>query len=79
MRPIPNASRATQHSSSADYGSTMDVHFSAFTPAQLLCNWHEQRPSNEGDLDSSGTERLGRSGADFIFFNLIRDCFEVSF
>jgi len=70
VRPIPNVSRATQHSSSADYGSTMNVQFSVFTPAQLLCNWHEQRPSKEGDLDASGTEQLGRSGADFIFFIL---------
>jgi hypothetical protein len=22
-----------------------------FTPAQLVCKWHEQRPSNQGDLD----------------------------
>lgn len=69
MRPMPNASRITQ-SLNADYGSTMNVQFSAFTPAKLLCNWHEQRPSNEGDLDSSGTERLGRPGADFIFLIL---------
>jgi hypothetical protein len=78
VRPIPNASLATRHSSSADCGSTMNVQFGAFTPAQLLCNWHEQRPSNEGDLDSSGAERLDRSGADFIFFYLIRDCFGVA-
>lgn len=67
VRPMPNASRTT-HGFSADWGSTMNVQFSVFTPAQLLCNWHEQRPSNEGDLDSSGTERLSRHGADFIFF-----------
>jgi hypothetical protein len=30
-----------------------------FTPAQLLHKWHEQRPSNESDLDSSATGRLG--------------------
>lgn len=68
MRLMPNASRIT-HSFSADYGSTMNVQFSAFTPAELLCNWHEQRPSNEVDLDSSGTERLGRPGIDFIFLS----------
>jgi len=74
---MPNASRIT-HSFSADYGSTMTVQFSAFTPAELLCNWHEQRPINEGDLDSSGMESLGRPGADFIFLNLIGDCFGVA-
>jgi len=66
-----------KHSFSADYGSTMTVQFSAFTPAQLLCNWHEQRPSNEGDLDSGSTERLGRPGVDFIFLSytwLFRGC-----
>ena len=74
---MPNASRTT-HSFTADDGSTMNVQFSAFTPAQLLCSWHEQRPSNECDLDSSGTERLGSHGAEFIFFYLIRDCFGLA-
>jgi hypothetical protein len=32
-----------------------------FTPAQLLCNWHEQRPSNQRDVDSSVEGRLGES------------------
>jgi hypothetical protein len=26
-----------------------------FTPAQLLHNWHEQQPSNHGDLGSNVT------------------------
>jgi hypothetical protein len=45
-----------------------------FAPAQLLRNWHEQRPSNKGDFDSSVPEdRVGeifiRGGTvpDFIF------------
>lgn len=31
-----------------------------FAPAQLLCNWHEQRPSSKGDLDLSVMEEVGR-------------------
>jgi hypothetical protein len=27
--------------------------YTMFTPAQFLHNWHEQWPSNQGDLDSS--------------------------
>jgi hypothetical protein len=29
-----------------------------FSPAQLLCNWHEQWPNNQGDLDSSVTGEI---------------------
>jgi hypothetical protein len=42
-----------------------------FAPAQLLRIWREQRPSNQGDLDSSATwETLlhgGGSASDFSF------------
>jgi hypothetical protein len=31
-----------------------------FAPAQLLRNWREQRPSNQGDLASSVTGEVGR-------------------
>jgi hypothetical protein len=31
-----------------------------FTPAQLLRNWCEERPSNHGDLDSIITGEVGR-------------------
>jgi hypothetical protein len=29
--------------------------YAVFSPAQLLSSWCEQRPSNQGDLDSSVT------------------------
>jgi hypothetical protein len=54
------------------------------TPAQLLRNWHEQRPSNKGDLDSSltggGWENLlhggGPAASDFIFvpYAIVVEC-----
>jgi hypothetical protein len=31
-----------------------------FTSARLLCNWRDQRPSNQDDLDSSVTRETGR-------------------
>jgi hypothetical protein len=40
-----------------------------FTPAQLWRNWREQRPSNEGDLDSGVTGDVWRvyyMGVDLI-------------
>jgi hypothetical protein len=47
--------------------------YTMFAPAQLLRNWGEQLPSNQGDLDSSVMGRLGESitwggpASDFIF------------
>jgi hypothetical protein len=40
-----------------------------FTPAQLLRNWREQRPSNKCDLDSSVTGKAGKicyTGVDLL-------------
>jgi hypothetical protein len=34
--------------------------YTMFTNAQLLCNWHEQRPSNQDDFDFSVMGWLGR-------------------
>jgi hypothetical protein len=34
--------------------------YAMFVPAQSLRDWCEQRPSNQGDLDSSVTEDAGR-------------------
>jgi hypothetical protein len=50
-----------EHSSAREY--TM------FTPAQLLRNWREQRPSNNGDLDLTVTGDVGivyYTGVDLI-------------
>jgi hypothetical protein len=33
--------------------------YSMLAPAQLLRNWREQRPSNQGDLDSGVTGDIG--------------------
>jgi hypothetical protein len=47
--------------------------YTVFTPAQVLHNWREQRPSNQGDLDSSVTGAVwrvldrGGPASDFIF------------
>jgi hypothetical protein len=38
--------------------STRD--YTTFAHAQLLRNWREQRPSSQGDLDSSVTGEIGR-------------------
>jgi hypothetical protein len=38
-------------------------------PSHLLSNWREQRPSNQGDLDSSVTGEVGRvyyTGVDLL-------------
>jgi hypothetical protein len=32
-----------------------------YAPSQLLCNWHEQQPNNQGDLDSSVMGEVGES------------------
>jgi hypothetical protein len=43
-----------------------------FAPAQLLSNWLEQRPSNQGDLDLSVTGVVGRvyyTGLDLILIS----------
>jgi hypothetical protein len=40
-----------------------------FTSAQRLCNWREQRPSNQGDLDLNVTGEVGRvnyAGVDLL-------------
>jgi hypothetical protein len=42
--------------------------YTIFAPARLLC-WHEQRPSNKGDFDSSVTGDVGRvyyTGVDLL-------------
>jgi hypothetical protein len=36
------------------------IHSTMFGPAQLLLNWGEQWPSNQGELDSSVTGEAGR-------------------
>jgi hypothetical protein len=47
--------------------------YTMFTPAHLLCDWYEQWPSNQGDLDlchGKGWESLlhgGGPASDFIF------------
>jgi hypothetical protein len=47
--------------------------YTVFTPAQFLCNWYEQRPSNQGDFSSTATGKVervyytGRSASDLIF------------
>jgi hypothetical protein len=33
--------------------------YAMFAPAQLLRNWREQRPSNQGDFDSSVAREVG--------------------
>jgi hypothetical protein len=48
-----------------------DREYTMFVPEQLLGNLREQRPSNKGDLDSSGTRESllhgGGPACDFIF------------
>jgi hypothetical protein len=34
--------------------------YTMFAPAQLLCDWREQRPSNQGDVDSGVTGEVRR-------------------
>jgi hypothetical protein len=46
--------------------------YTMFVPAQLLHNWREQRPSNQGDLDSSVTEEVGREYYTEVDLLLIR-------
>jgi hypothetical protein len=56
--------------------------FTMFAHAQLLRNWREQRPSNQGDLDSSATVKVSRvyyTGGGgtcfgFHFCTVVRDC-----
>jgi hypothetical protein len=58
-----NASRTAENDLSAKSCLRMNTRsaheFTMFVPAQTLRNWREQRPSNQGDLDSSVTGRLG--------------------
>jgi hypothetical protein len=73
-----NTSRTTADDSDAKQCSRMitrSAHeYTIFTPAQLLRKWREQRPSNQGVLDSSVTGEVGRvyytgggPASDFIF------------
>jgi hypothetical protein len=54
-------------------------------PAQLLHNWHEQRPSNQGGLDSSVTRDtgivcyMGGPAHYFHFCTVVHDCCWVAF
>jgi hypothetical protein len=46
--------------------------YTMFTPAQHLRRWRKQRPSNQGDLDSSVTWEVGRvyyTGVDLLFIS----------
>jgi hypothetical protein len=47
--------------------------YAMFTPAQLLHNWPQQWPSNQGDLDSSVVGRLGHweRGVDLILISFL--------
>jgi hypothetical protein len=48
--------------------------YTMFTPAQLLHSWHEQRPSNKGDLDSNVTAKVGREyymGVDLLMISFL--------
>jgi hypothetical protein len=43
------------------------------TPAEILRNWRQQQPSNQGDIDSSATRKLGESitwGGEFLILFL---------
>jgi hypothetical protein len=59
--------------------------YTMFTLAQIFLNWRKQRPSNEGDLDSSVTGQLGRAhytGVDLFRFNCCttaRYCFWIAY
>jgi hypothetical protein len=59
-----NVSRAASNDFDAKYCSRMNTlsgrEYIQFPFAQLLSNWHEQRPSNQGDLDSNVTGDIGR-------------------
>jgi hypothetical protein len=35
------------------------LEYTTFVPAQLLRNWYEQRPSNQGNLDSNVRRKVG--------------------
>jgi hypothetical protein len=58
-----NASRTAANNFDAKECSRMNTRsareYTMFAPAQLLRNWREQRPSNQGDLDSSVTGETG--------------------
>jgi hypothetical protein len=46
--------------------------YAMFAPAQILCNLREQRPSNQGDLDSSVTGKVQRvyyTGVDLLLIS----------
>jgi hypothetical protein len=48
--------------------------YTMFARAQLSRNWREQRPSNQGDLDWSVTEEVGRvhyTRVDLILISLL--------
>jgi hypothetical protein len=59
-----NASRTAANDFDAKWCSRVNTRcareYTMFTPAQLLRNWREQRPSNQDDLDSSVSVEVGR-------------------
>jgi hypothetical protein len=51
--------------------------YNMFASVQLLRNWREQRPSNQGDLDSSVTGEGGRvyyTGVDLLLISFLYRC-----
>jgi hypothetical protein len=76
IRSDINASRTAANDFSAKWCSRVNTRssraYTLFVPAQLLRNWHEQRPSNQGYLDSSVTGKVGRvyyTGVDLILIS----------
>jgi hypothetical protein len=48
--------------------------YTMFAPAQLLRNWREQRPSNNGDLDSRVAGEIGivyYTGVDLLLVSFL--------
>jgi hypothetical protein len=71
-----NASRKAANNYDAKFCSRMNIHsaheYTTFAPAQLLHNWHEQQPSNQGNLDLSvmgEVERIYYMGMDLLLIS----------
>jgi hypothetical protein len=56
--------------------------YTMYAPTQLLRNWSEQRPSNQGDPVTPEVRRVYYTGWTGFWFNLctvVRDCCWVAF
>jgi hypothetical protein len=52
---LPEQQQTISMQSNVRRMNTRSREYTLFAPTQLLRNWCEQRPSNQGDLDSNAT------------------------